>query len=354
MDIKQRDKDVLRAVRFEYPEAIPMHMSVSNACWHHYPQDVLQALILEHPLLFPDYVERPLPIEPDYAPWRIAARRHTDSWECVWETVEDGITGAVVKPALPTWTSFDAYQPPDPAHHNGWTPIDWVGEAERVRAARRAGRLSRGSLRHGHTFLTLSYMRGYEALLFDMADEDPRLERLLEMVETFNLGLVERYIDLGVDWMGYPEDLGMQWGPMLSPAQFRKYIKPVYRRLMAPARAAGCVIHMHSDGDVRALAEDLLDCGVDVLNIQDLVNGVDWIADHLVGRVCIDLDIDRQNIVRFGTPEEIEAHIHEVVSRLGRPEGGLMLTHGLYPGVPLENAGTLMDAMERYTTYYTG
>ena len=350
--MNQRE-NVLRAVRFERPDTMPIHMSFSKACWHHYPQDALQALMLEHPLLFPEYEAQPLPIEPDYAPWRIAARRHTDSWGCVWETVEDGITGAVAAPALPTWEAFEGYEPPDPHHHNGWMPVDWVAEAERVYAASRTGRLARGSLRHGHTFLTLSYMRGYESLLFDMADRDPRLARLLEMVEAFNLGLVERYVDLGVDWMGYPEDLGMQRGPMLSPGQFRAYIKPIYRRLMAPARAAGCVIHMHSDGDVRALAEDLLDCGVDVLNIQDLVNGIDWLADHLVGRVCIDLDVDRQHIVRFGTPDEIEAHICDVVTRLGRPEGGLMLTHGLYPGVPLENAEALMDAMERYATHYT-
>jgi hypothetical protein len=352
MDTHQRE-NVLGAVRFEHPDAIPVQMSVSNACWHHYPQDALQSLILDHPLLFPDYEPHSLPFEPACAPWRVAGRRHTDSWGCVWETVEDGITGAVVEPALPTWDAFDDFEPPDPAYHSGWGAIDWTAEAERLLPAARSGRLARGSLRHGHTFLTLSYMRGYESLLFDMADQDARLARLLEMVETFNLGLVTRYIDLGVDWMGYPEDLGMQRGPMLSPAQFRSYIKPIYQRLMSPAQAAGCVVHMHSDGDVRALVDDLLDCGVDVLNIQDLVNGVDWLAENLAGRLCIDLDIDRQHIVRFGTPDEIEAHIREVVVRLGSPAGGLMLTHGLYPGVPLDNVAALMEAMERYATYYT-
>ena len=184
--MNQRE-NVLRAVRFERPDTMPIHMSFSKACWHHYPQDALQALMLEHPLLFPEYEAQPLPIEPDYAPWRIAARRHTDSWGCVWETVEDGITGAVAAPALPTWEAFEGYEPPDPHHHNGWMPVDWVAEAERVYAASRTGRLARGSLRHGHTFLTLSYMRGYESLLFDMADRDPRLARLPEMVEKIRL-----------------------------------------------------------------------------------------------------------------------------------------------------------------------
>ncbi|MBT4101638.1 MAG: hypothetical protein HOE86_28555, partial [Gemmatimonadetes bacterium] len=98
--------------------------------------------------------------------------------------------------------------------------------------------------------------------------------------------------------------------------------------------------------------DDLLDAGVEVINLQDLVNGIDWIQDRLAGRVCIDLDIDRQAITRFGTPEQIDALVRDEVERLGSREGGLMMIYGLYPGVPLENADALMGAMERYSTYY--
>jgi uroporphyrinogen-III decarboxylase len=122
---------------------------------------------------------------------------------------------------------------------------------------------------------------------------------------------------------------------------------------MAIARDAGCIIHVHADGDLRALIDDLLDCGVDVLNLQDLVNGIDWIAEHLAGRVCLDLDIDRQKLTRFGTPAQIDALVREEVEKLGSRQGGLMMIYGLYPGVPLENARALMDAMEKYATYYS-
>jgi uroporphyrinogen-III decarboxylase len=139
---------------------------------------------------------------------------------------------------------------------------------------------------------------------------------------------------------------------MLSPEQFRKYIKPSLQRLMARARDTGCIVHMHSDGDIRPLVGDLIDVSVEVINLQDLVNGIDWIKDRLAGQICIDLDIDRQQITRFGTPAQIDALIREVVEKLGSKEGGLMTIYGLYPGVPLENVKALMDAMERYTGYY--
>jgi uroporphyrinogen decarboxylase len=172
------------------------------------------------------------------------------------------------------------------------------------------------------------------------------------MLEDFNLALVQRYIKLGVEWMSYPEDLGMQFGPMLSPKQFREYIKPSYQRLMQPALDANCIIHMHSDGDIRTLADDLVGSGVQVINLQDLVNGIDWIAAHFAGKVCIDIDIDRQKITPKGNPRNIDELIREEVQKLGSKDGGLMMIYGLYPGVPLENIKALMDAMEKYATYY--
>jgi uroporphyrinogen decarboxylase len=185
-----------------------------------------------------------------------------------------------------------------------------------------------------------------------MVDGSPELRQLIEMVETFNRRIVEKHIELGVDEIGYPEDLGMQKGPMLSPAHFREYIKPSYERLVAPAKEAGRCIHMHSDGDIRELADDLIDVGIESLNLQDLVNGIDWIKDNIKGRACIDLDIDRQKVTRFGSPGDVEDLIHEEVEKLGSPEGGLTMIAGIYPGIPLENIRALMDAMEKYSTYY--
>ena len=185
-----------------------------------------------------------------------------------------------------------------------------------------------------------------------MADNEPRLWRLIEMVESFNAAIIGRYLDAGANWIAYPEDLGMQIGPMLSPSHFQRYIIPSYKRLIQPARDANCIIHMHSDGDIRDLVDDLVDGGVQILNLQDLVNGIDWIRDRLAGKICVELDIDRQNITCFGTPAQIDALIREEVEKLGSKEGGLMMIFGLYPGTPLKNIAALMDAMESYAGYY--
>ncbi|MHC4300082.1 MAG: uroporphyrinogen decarboxylase family protein [Planctomycetota bacterium] len=346
------DQNTLRAIRFERPDHIPAVFWINPACWHHYPRDILLELMADHRMLFPDFNgknER----EPELAPVERADAPYTDAWGCVWQTTDDGITGAVTENPLANWNDFERFAPPDPEVTNGVLDMDWPAIQEAIAAARSNGKQCAGTLEHGHTFQRLSYLRGYEHLLFDMTDNEPRLRKLIEMVGDFSAEIVQRYLDLGVAMMRYPEDLGMQVGPMLSPAQFREYIKPVYGRLVAQAHKAGCFVHMHSDGDIRDLVGDIVVSGVDALNLQDLVNGIDWIAANLKGRVCIDLDIDRQQITRFGTPEQIDDLIRQEVEKLGSPQGGLMMIYGLYPGVPVENVKAVMDAMERYAGFYT-
>jgi uroporphyrinogen decarboxylase len=346
-------ENILRAVRFERPESIPMIFHINPACWHHYQQSALQDMMEAHPDLFPDFQRSETPIEPEYLPYARAGIEFTDPWGCVWQTTDNGIVGTVTQHPLESWRDFDNFTPPDPNRFDHWGPIDWSQKAQEASQLGFKRQITAGEIGHGHTFLKLTDLRGYQNLLYDMADGEPLLGRLIALLEEFNLRLVHNYIrEARVEWMGYGEDLGMQIGPMLSPDHFRKYIKPSYRRIVQPARESGCVVHMHSDGDIRLLVEDLIDVGFDVLNLQDLVNGIDWIKENLAGKVCVDLDIDRQRITFAGTPGQIDALIREEVEKLGSKQGGLMMIYGLYPGVPLENVQALMDAMERYMGYY--
>ncbi len=343
--------NTLRAIRFERPEHIPMVFWINPACWHHYQKETLFSLMDAHPLLFPEFHSDDCAI-PDLAPWERAGTPYTDSWGCRWETTDDGITGTVTRRPLADWRALNDFIPPDPGQSNGMIEIDWSRMAEEARGIRAQGKHCVGGLEHGHAFLRLSYLRGFENLLLDMMDGEPRLNRLIDMVVQFSEGIVERCLDLGAAMMCYPEDLGAQNSPLISPDLFRRFIGPMYEKLVAPARRAGCLVHMHSDGNIHALAEDLATAGIDALNVQDLVNGVDWIAGNLKGRVCIDLDIDRQQVTRFGTPEQIDALLRSEVETLGSPEGGLMMIYGLYPGTPVENVEAVMDGMERYATHY--
>jgi hypothetical protein len=46
-------ENLLRTVRFERADYIPMDFHINSACWHHYPGDALGELMAGHPMLFP-------------------------------------------------------------------------------------------------------------------------------------------------------------------------------------------------------------------------------------------------------------------------------------------------------------
>ncbi len=344
---------LLRTVRFQTPDYIPMTFHINQSCWEHYGQAALQDLIMEHRLLFPDYKPHTLPYTPVYPPFADASTPFTDPWGNVWKTSMNGTIGAVVEHALDSWDRFPDFTAPDPEKTTHWGPIDWEREAEGSNPIGFFSCLRAGEIGHGHTFLKLIDLRGYENLLLDMMDGEPRLFKLIGLLEEYNLALARNFLDRAkVEWLGFAEDLGMQRGPMISPDLFHTFIKPSYKKLMDLTKHSNAVVHMHSDGDIKALFFDILDCGVEVLNIQDVVNGLDWLEHEAKGKVCLDLDVDRQGITYSGSPRQIDELIRQEVSRLGDRTGGLMLIYGLYPGVPLENARALMDAMERYSGYF--
>lgn len=338
-------ENLLRAIKFERPDFIPMTFVFSGSCMNYYEPEELADLMETHPHLFPGYqrpssFKKPEPMEINQG------RLFTDEFGVVWEEAIDGMRGVVKNHPLADWDRFDSYKLPG-------VPVFNIEKMKAdVQKQKDAGIFTSAGLEHGHTFLRLIDLCGYEKVLCDLYDDDEHMMRLLSMLEEYNSGFIYSYVQAGFDMISYPEDLGMQVGPMISPDLFRRHIKPVYSRMMKPARDAGSIIHMHSDGDIRELADDLVDGGVDILNLQDLVNGIDWIKKNLSPKFCVDLDIDRQNITVFGTPAEIDTLIREEVEKLSSPMGGLTMIHGCYPGPPIENIKALMDAMEKYMFYW--
>lgn len=351
-------ENLLRTWRFQGPERIPVSSGLPFLNWaeHGYDPEELESIVMSHPVLFPGYqkgrIYKNHDVLPDTRPDLVKGNQYCDGWGCVWETVCTGMVGAVTRHPLADWSGFGSYKAPDPTINDGLLSIDWDQIQKGIENARSNDEVVAFAIPHGHTFLRVQDIRGYENIIFDMTDEDERFVKLLSMIERFNIDLIKRYIELSPDVIMIPEDLGMQTTPMLSPNQFKKYFKPIYLNMTKPIKDAGIIVHEHSDGFILPLIEDLIDCGGDVINMQDLVNGIDNIANQVKGHMAIDLDIDRQNVTVNGSAKDIDDLIHEEVSKLGSKEGGLSLTYQPWPPTPAKNMDAVFTAMEKYSVYF--
>jgi uroporphyrinogen decarboxylase len=147
------------------------------------------------------------------------------------------------------------------------------------------------------------------------------------------------------------DDLGMQTSLPIHPTKWRKYLKPCYMQLYQPFRQAGHYVYMHTDGHIAEIIPDLVDCGVNVVNPQVRANGLETLAAVCKGRVCVDLDLDRQ-LFPFCDPKAIDDHVRQAVETLGAPEGGLWLKAEIGFDVPLENVEAICSALEKYRDYF--
>ncbi|MGQ9515123.1 MAG: hypothetical protein ACUVTL_08785 [Thermoproteota archaeon] len=151
-----------------------------------------------------------------------------------------------------------------------------------------------------------------------------------------------------MDIVSFHTDIGTQHGLIVSPEKFRKYIKPMFKNLFTTCRNAKTHVYLSSDGRLLDTVDDLLECGVSVHDPQLRENKIDGIAAAYKGKMCIDLDLDRQ-MFQFCKPDNIWQQAKEAVEELYLPEGGLMMKAEVYGAdVPFENIDAICNAMEEY------
>ena len=317
------DDDRTLAMKFQHPEFIPVSVSLLPATWMKY-REALDELVARHPIIFGEQKvgERDF----DAVGGTYVAGSHVDEWGCVWENVATGMEAIVKHHPVPTRADVHKLKAPEPIT---------------------------GRFPHGFMYLRLGDLRGFEEIMIDFAEEPPELKLLIDIVLDHNMRNLEKLLEgrRGPGLLHFGDDLGMQRGLAMGPVKWRKYLKPCFARIYGRCHGAGFDVYMHTDGCIWEIIPDLIDCGVNVVNPQIGANGLDNLARVCRGKVCVNLDLDRQQFPFFA-PAEIDAHILEAVEALALPEGGLWLSAECGPDVPLGNIEAICQALEKHRSYF--
>ena len=204
-------------------------------------------------------------------------------------------------------------------------------------------------------FQTAWYLRSREQLFVDFVENPAIAEAIFERIAAIVSDMARRMTVAGVDILEIADDIGMQDRLMMSPATWRKWVKPRVARVFAAAREINPHIHIsyHTDGNFEAVIPDLIEIGVTVLNtVQPECMDVfkvkaDWGKDvTLKGTVGV------QSTLRFGTPQEVKDMIRRQIEALGEG-GGFVLSpaNAVEPDVPWENILAFFEAADEYGWY---
>jgi len=152
-----------------------------------------------------------------------------------------------------------------------------------------------------------------------------------------------------VDAFFFGNDFGSQLDMLISPRLFERFVLPSFRRFTAQGKSHGCKVVLHSCGAIERTIPALLDAGVDALHpLQALAKGMDaeTLARKYRGDVVFIGGVDTQQLLPFGTPDQVRAEVRRLRQVFG-PQFVVSPSHeALLPNVSVANLKAMAEAAQ--------
>ena len=202
-------------------------------------------------------------------------------------------------------------------------------------------------------------LRGAEQYFVDMVLNKPFIKALMEILTDIHIQIFKNYLtavgDL-IDVIFVADDLGAENGPLISLATYRELVKPYEKRLWSFIKEhTDAKLFLHCCGSIKKFLPDLIEIGVDIINpVQVAARDMDSkeLKAEFGRKLTFWGGIDTQEVLPFGTPDEVEDEVRKRIGDLG-PGGGFVLTavHNIQAGVKPENILRMYEAARKYGTY---
>lgn len=240
--------------------------------------------------------------------------------------------------------------------HYQWPEADWFDYSE-MRAAAATAR-EKQVLLCGYMcpFFYHNLLRGLETSLMDPVDDAEfthhLLNRLCDFFYEHHLRMFESCEAL-IDLAHVTDDYGSQTGPLISLATWREFYKPHMQRFIDLCHGFGIKVFHHDDGAIRPFIPEFIEMGIEILNpVQSTCPGMEreGLKRDFGRDLCFHGGIDNQQVLPFGTPEQVRAEVRDAIDTLASDGTGYILApcHNLQPVTPLENILAMYDEAWKY------
>lgn len=200
------------------------------------------------------------------------------------------------------------------------------------------------------------WMCGFDDFLMKMALDKPFVHKFFEIILEYQKKVIKKYYGALGKFAHYTssgDDFATQTSLFLSPEMFRELIMPYFKERIAYTKTFTDAPYLHhSCGSVVRIIDQLIKCGVDILNpIQP--TATDMQPENLKAgfgdKIVFHGGIDTQDILPFGTKESIEESVKSTIEAMHQ-NGGYILAaaHNIQEDVPPQNIVYMLEAANRY------
>jgi uroporphyrinogen decarboxylase len=274
-----------------------------------------------------------------------ALPQSVDEWGCVWSRTEVRNMGQVTGHPLKNWSALKTYRWPDPDDPSLYDGMEQQFEG------------SDGKFIITKIFMLLfermHSLHGFSNTLVDLVLGDEQIEMLADKIVEYDLALIDNISHRFpgcIHAVKFTDDWGTEQSSIISPQLWQVFFADRYRRITEAMHNVGWFTWLHTCGCVTKLVDDLIQAGVDVLNLQQpRVLGIKTFGERYAGRVCFEAMCDIQHTLPFKNVEEIEEEARLLLEYWTTAEGGFILGDygdGEAIGVPLEKRLAMHEAFQ--------
>lgn len=203
----------------------------------------------------------------------------------------------------------------------------------------------------GKIFSRVWMMMGFVNFCHALADNPSLVERMFELSGQLSYEGFERVIEFEeVRGIWISDDIAYAEALMISPEWYRRFLFPWYKEMGRVCKERDLLFIYHSDGNLRAVMEDIIDMGFDALHpVEPKAMDIRELKREFGDRLSFIGNVDLGYTLTRGTPQEVEQEVKERIRHLA-PGGGYCVgsSNSVTYYVPLHN----YEAMRRATWQY--
>ena len=195
-------------------------------------------------------------------------------------------------------------------------------------------------------------IRGFEDTMSDIVLEQDFYAELVGKIADLYVQMVDYCADVKADAFLFGDDWGSQNGVIIGPENWRKFIKPAWKRVYDRVHAQGKFVISHCCGSAYDIIPDAIEIGLDMFESSQpepyKMNPFD-LKKEFGDKIGFWGALGSQSVIPFWKPGEIKAHIRRLKKEMGK-DGGYILAPAkpFQPGTPIENAIAVIDALIEY------
>ncbi len=180
---------------------------------------------------------------------------------------------------------------------------------------------------------------GFENAAMCFYDDPDLMDEMMEHLTNLTISVIAKAVtEVKIDCAAFWEDMAFNNGPMISPALFRRFMAPRYKRITDFLKQHGVdVVYLDCDGDISLLVEAWLEAGVNCMFPVEVRAGSDPVAlRQRYGKACLLMGGVEKVRLREG-----RAAIRQEIARIENTvaDGGYIphVDHRCPPDVPYQD-----------------